>query len=593
LVGLGLPEVVPDLEALSLWGNSLSDVEELVGVVRKLPKLRALWLQGNPLCEEAGRVLEAAPQLEILNSKLTENYGEWALLYIAHASDPATVAYLDLHGRGIKGLSAGAFARFKNLSKVDLRENEVDLSDVNKIIPTLRSVLCDNPESVPASVVFVNNVDRDTGERSLPIPDRIWEHIQAAGPLWGLGDEVALSLHHSLEPNCAAMPCGSPKSALTYFAFWPIVDLAPMVEATANLFPKIGFAPIGRPIPRLPPASLKSPFRSTVTTKRPIKLFTDVELFAEHLHSDKFVVVDRAEDADLQFIAFQERTDFREIYDRGILFAQIEGESNLTVKDLMYETVMQFMGPVPWLPETFILSEADQVTALIARDRALKASGQCSAWIVKAFNQARANFMVVTESVSEVLRHASIDPRLCQRYIWDPLLIGGLKFDLRFIVLLKSVKPMELFAYKVFWPRLAPKRWALDQFDDYERHFTVMNYRAPGKVTSKTWVEFVAQFEDENKGVKWADVLARMYAVIRDLFICACQRMVASPFTKAMYGVDAMITRDMQPVILECNFMPDCHRACDLCPTFVDDVLEVLYVEQPVVNERVVAIPLE
>ena len=259
----------------------------------------------------------------------------------------------------------------------------------------------------------------------------------------------------------------------------------------------------------------------------------------------------------------------------------------------MYETVKTYMGDVPWLPETFVLCEPENVARFLETDKRLKASGQSAAWVVKAFNQTRATYMIVTESASEVLRHASVDPRLTQRYLWNPLLIYGLKFDLRFIVLLKSVKPMELYAYKVFWPRLAPKRWALDNFDDYERHFTVMNYRAPDKVTHKTYVDFVEQFGIENPDTKWDDVLWRIYRVIRDLFICGCQKMVASPYTKAMYGIDMMLTNEMQPVVLECNFQPDCHRACDLCPTFVDDVFEVLYTDQPVTNERVVQIPLE
>jgi tubulin--tyrosine ligase-like protein 12 len=592
LVDLDLPAAVPDLEALSLWGNDLADLADILAVLAGLPKLRGLWLQGNPVAASSEEVLRAFPNLEILNSKLTSRYTEWALLYLARAADPETVAYLDFHSRGITALNPTAFAPFTNLSKVDFRGNPVDLSAVDRVIPTLKSVNCDDGSAIPESIVFVNGVDRETGDVSLPIPDRIWEHIQPAGPLWGLGDEVALSIHHSLTPNCAAMPCGSPSSPLTYFVFWPIAPVAAMDEVTANLFPLIGFAPIGPPLARLVPMPLKSPFKSTVTTKRPILVYTDLKPFAEHLHSDTFALVETPESADLLWIAFREQEDFSEIYERRVLFSQIEGESHITIKDLMYETVQQFMGPVPWLPQTFILSEPDQVTAFVKRDRELKASGQCSAWVVKAFNQTRANFMLVTESVSEVLRHASIDPRLCQRYIWNPLLIFGVKFDLRFIVLLKSVKPMELFAYKVFWPRLAPKRWALDQFDDYERHFTVMNYRAPGKVTPKTWVDFVEQFEIENTKWKWVDVLSRIYSVIRDLFVCGCQKMVASPYTKAMYGIDVMITREMQPVILECNFMPDCHRACELCPTFVNDVFEVLFVEQPVVNERVIQIPL-
>jgi tubulin--tyrosine ligase-like protein 12 len=105
-------------------------------------------------------------------------------------------------------------------------------------------------------------------------------------------------------------------------------------------------------------------------------------------------------------------------------------------------------------------------------------------------------------------------------------------------------------------------------------------------------VDFIEEFEIENPGYHWEHVQGRIYDVIRDLFICGCQKMVPSPYTKAIYGIDVMVTNEMQPIILECNFQPDCHRACDLCPTFVDDCFEVLFVDQPVTNPRVAHIPL-
>ena len=593
---LQIPEKFPNLESLSLWGNKLNDTADLLKTLAALPNLRGLWIQGNPIHEAPGvaeSVLACCRKLEIFDSKFTSQYGEWALLFAAHSTDPKTVTILDLSDRGIKALNQEAFKNFLNLANVDFTGNDVDLSHVNEVIKNLKSIKCDNTENLPKTLVFVNGVDTETGDVSLAIPDRIWDHIQPAGNLWGLGDEVALSIHHSLNGNFAAMPCGSPKAALTYFVFWPIADIAPLSEVTANLFPKIPFGEPKDLIERKPMVSLKSKFHSTVTRKRPIKVFTDLDVFAKNLHSDKFELVSTPEEADLQWIVFRDNDDFTPIYENKILFNQIEGESNITIKDLMYETVKTYMGDVPWLPETFVLCEPENVARFLETDKRLKASGQSAAWVVKAFNQTRATYMIVTESASEVLRHASVDPRLTQRYLWNPLLIYGLKFDLRFIVLLKSVKPMELYAYKVFWPRLAPKRWALDNFDDYERHFTVMNYRAPDKVTHKTYVDFVEQFGIENPDTKWDDVLWRIYRVIRDLFICGCQKMVASPYTKAMYGIDMMLTNEMQPVVLECNFQPDCHRACDLCPTFVDDVFEVLYTDQPVTNERVVQIPLE
>lgn len=600
LAPLKIPERFPNLLSLSLWGNKLEDVADLLTVLTSLPNLRGLWIKENPLNEAPKikeSILSCCKKLEIFNSKFTPNYGSWALSFIANNYEPKTVAILNLSERDITKLNKEAFEPFSNVAKVDFTDNDpnLDLSHILEFLPNVKSVKCDQKqvETLPSSIVFINDVDKETNDISMRIPDRIWDHIQPAGDVWGLCDEVGLSIHHSYMPNCAAMPCGSPKSSFTYFAFWPIDDLKPLEEITANLYPRLAIAPPVPSPPVKPMKSLKSPFHSTVITKRPIKVFTDISVFAKNFHSDKFVVVEKPEEADIQWWGLRDIGVEKCLEDmKGVYFNQIQQEKHLTCKDLLYETVLEYMGPVPWLPETFILSDGENVVKFMETHDRLKETNQSPVWVVKAFNRSRAEFMLATESPSEVKRHSSIEPRLTQRYLWNPLLVYGLKFDLRYIVLLKSIKPMELYMYKVFWPRFAPKRWALDDFDDYERHFTVMNYRAPDKVTHKTYVDFIQQFEIENPNIKWETVQQRMYDTIRDLFMCGCQKMIPNPYTKAMYGIDAMITNDMQPVILECNFQPDCKRACNLCPSFVDDVFEVLFTDQPVTNDKVVQLKL-
>lgn len=46
------------------------------------------------------------------------------------------------------------------------------------------------------------------------------------------------------------------------------------------------------------------------------------------------------------------------------------------------------------------------------------------------------------------------------KYIESPVLflredVGGVKFDIRYIVLLRSVRPLRLFVYDVFWLRFS------------------------------------------------------------------------------------------------------------------------------------------
>lgn len=600
ITSLNLPKLFPELETLSLWDNQVSNSDELIAVLKELPNLRALWIQSNPINSEEGikeKILAACPKLEIFNSKFTENYTEWSILYISGFPAPEKLAILDLSDREVPFFKKEVFAQFKNVVKADFSGNSISLKNILDYLPNLKSIICDDEfvAEIPKEIVFINNVDPETGDQSISVSNRVWDHVQAAGDRWGLGDEVSLSIHQSLKPNCACMPCGSPKNYFTYFVFWPIEELQQYEEITCNFYPMINFGnfteeELNQPKELLPMKNLTSKFKSSVSTKFPIKVYTDIKTFKDNLHSSKFEIVETPQEADLQWIVFQNTSDFEYFYKNHVFHNQIEGEKYTTIKDIMYETVTSYLGEVPWLPKTFILSEAEDVQQFLQYDKELKKRHESSAWIVKAFNQTRATFMIVTDSTSEVLRNASINPRLVQRYLSNPLLIYGLKFDLRFIVLLKSVHPFELYAYKVFWPRLAPKRWALDELDDYERHFTVMNYRSPDKVTHKTYIDFIEEFAKEYKNITWAEVEKRIYSVIRSLFLCGCQKMVASPYTKAMYGIDVMIDNDFQPVILECNFQPDCKRACNLCPTFVDDVFEVLYVEQPVTNDKVVQI---
>ena len=61
------------------------------------------------------------------------------------------------------------------------------------------------------------------------------------------------------------------------------------------------------------------------------------------------------------------------------------------------------------------------------------------------------------------------------QYIHRPVLYNDRKFDLRYIVLVRSTDPLEICMHKMFWIRLANKRFIISRQNvgDYETHFTV------------------------------------------------------------------------------------------------------------------------
>lgn len=69
-----------------------------------------------------------------------------------------------------------------------------------------------------------------------------------------------------------------------------------------------------------------------------------------------------------------------------------------------------------------------------------------------------------------------------QRYIENPLLIGGYKFDLRLYVCVPSYQPLAIYIYKEGLVRFATQKFSLDHLDDPFRHLTncSLNKMGPG-----------------------------------------------------------------------------------------------------------------
>lgn len=69
-----------------------------------------------------------------------------------------------------------------------------------------------------------------------------------------------------------------------------------------------------------------------------------------------------------------------------------------------------------------------------------------------------------------------------QRYIENPLLIGGYKFDLRLYVCVPSYRPLTIYLYKEGLARFATEKFSLERLDDPFQHLTnfSLNKLGPG-----------------------------------------------------------------------------------------------------------------
>lgn len=109
----------------------------------------------------------------------------------------------------------------------------------------------------------------------------------------------------------------------------------------------------------------------------------------------------------------------------------------------------QVHGSPEWLQPTYNLET--HLSQLIGDYYVRKRKGLNNTWILKPWNMARTIDTTVTDNLSAIIRLMETGPKICQKYIETPALFNGKKFDLRYIVLVRSMNPLELFLSDVFW----------------------------------------------------------------------------------------------------------------------------------------------
>ncbi len=181
---------------------------------------------------------------------------------------------------------------------------------------------------------------------------------------------------------------------------------------------------------------------------------------------------------------------------------------------------------------------------------------------------------------------------IAQRYVMNPLLIGGKKFDLRIYALVTNYNPMTIYLYKTGFARFT-HHWYTSIVEDISNNYVHLTNVAVQKGSDNY---------DEKSGGKWDLRSLKIYLIskygtekINNVFFELQEIIVKSLYSVQkvvmndkhcfeLYGYDIMIDDTLKPWLIEVNsnasLTSNTQADNEMKVKMLDDMLTVLDLER-------------
>lgn len=243
----------------------------------------------------------------------------------------------------------------------------------------------------------------------------------------------------------------------------------------------------------------------------------------------------------------------------------------------VYGAVYDFSPPVYNLPLEF-----NKLVAECSRNR-LTGLEDDDVWICKPVGQSQGRGIYLFRKLSELTYDSNT---IVQRYIRNPFLIGGYKFDLRLYVCVPSYHPLTVYLYREGLVRFSTDKFSLNDLNNPFCHLTnsSLNKLGPGYMEMKDRV---------GSGCKWTLKQLRHYLAQAGLCDWLLWQRVAAivvltvlaqvpsiPPTANCFeflGFDILVDSSLRPWLLEVNLSPALGNDCDVDPAVKKPMLHDLF----------------
>lgn len=236
-------------------------------------------------------------------------------------------------------------------------------------------------------------------------------------------------------------------------------------------------------------------------------------------------------------------------------------------------------------PTAFILP--NDYTRFLAEYNKLRVTGGPSVyWICKPVDLSRGRGIFIFEDIKDLVYDCSV---IVQRYISNPLLISGYKFDLRIYVCVKSFHPLTVYVHQDGLVRFATEKYNLSSLHNLYAHLTntSINKFGPFYKTEKGRV---------GQGCKWTMSKFRHFLHSQDIdelllwqrinnivtltLLAVAPSAPSCPNCVELFGFDVLVDVKFKPWLLEVNYSPaltlDCQADITVKKALISDLIDLM-----------------
>ena len=217
-----------------------------------------------------------------------------------------------------------------------------------------------------------------------------------------------------------------------------------------------------------------------------------------------------------------------------------------------------------------------------------KLNGTKNIWVLKPSTLSRGRGIQCVnnlKSVFDCLNQENINGLVIQKYIENPLLIYGKKFDIRQWVLLTSLRPLTIWLWDDPYLRFSAEEYNIDNFSNIYSHLTnnciakySKKYNSNNKIEGDMWD--IPQFQIYLKETYGKDLWPKIKEQILNIVLCSFDSVKNEIKYREnsfeLFGLDVMFDNDLNAYLIEVNASPSMDYSTKITSRLVPEMISSL-----------------